>query len=178
MSLVCFCLYSVNMFGQPSDPPHDSGSISSLRNKRPGLSERPPYKGVAIGVARRGARRGGGLSGRSPCKGVAIGVAKSKERARSFVTLLIEVSCSRRRSAFFLPLGAIPRGSRDGPTQAGRAYSEEANSVVHRPRPEVDVRGRRRRHAAVAAIRRSAGAIHRNGDRDRRTGFGICRAGQ
>ena len=32
---------------------------SSLRNKRPGLSGRPPCKGVAIGVARRGARRSG-----------------------------------------------------------------------------------------------------------------------
>ena len=29
-----------------------------------------------------------------------------------------------------LPLGAIPRGSRDGPAQARRAYSEEANSAV------------------------------------------------
>ena len=32
---------------------------SSLRNKRPGLSGRPPCKGVAIGIARRGTRLGG-----------------------------------------------------------------------------------------------------------------------
>ena len=47
------------------DAPRDtglilSGSSSSLRNKRPGLSRRPPCKGVAIGVARRGARRSSG----------------------------------------------------------------------------------------------------------------------
>ena len=33
--------------------------LRSLRNKRPDLSGRPPCKGVAIGVARRGARLGG-----------------------------------------------------------------------------------------------------------------------
>ena len=32
---------------------------SRLRNKRPGLSGRPPCKGIAIGVVRRGARLGG-----------------------------------------------------------------------------------------------------------------------
>ena len=36
-----------------------SGSLSSLRNKRPDHSGRPPCKGVGIGVARRGARLGG-----------------------------------------------------------------------------------------------------------------------
>ena len=39
---------------------------SSLRNKRPGLSGRPPCKGVAIGVARRGARRSGERTLRVP----------------------------------------------------------------------------------------------------------------
>ena len=39
---------------------------SSLRNKRPDLSGRPPCKGVAIGVARRGARLGGERTLRVP----------------------------------------------------------------------------------------------------------------
>ena len=39
---------------------------SSLRNKRPGLSGRPPCKGVAIGVARRGGRLGGERTLRVP----------------------------------------------------------------------------------------------------------------
>ena len=39
---------------------------SSLRNKRPGLSGRPHCKGVAIGVARRGARRSGERTLRVP----------------------------------------------------------------------------------------------------------------
>ena len=41
-------------------------AASSLRNKRPGLSGRPPCKGVAIGVARRGARLGGERTLRIP----------------------------------------------------------------------------------------------------------------
>ena len=41
-------------------------AASSLRNKRPGLSGRPPCKGVAIGVARRGARLGGERTLRTP----------------------------------------------------------------------------------------------------------------
>ena len=40
--------------------------FSSLRNKRPGLSGRPPCKGVAIGVARRRARLGGERTLRIP----------------------------------------------------------------------------------------------------------------
>ena len=40
--------------------------LSSLRNKRPDLSGRPPCKGVAIGVARRGARLGGERTLRIP----------------------------------------------------------------------------------------------------------------
>ena len=39
---------------------------SSLRNKRPDLSGRPPCKGVAIGVARRGGRLGGERTLRVP----------------------------------------------------------------------------------------------------------------
>ena len=38
----------------------------SLRNKRPGLWGRPPCKGVAIGVATRGARRSGERTLRIP----------------------------------------------------------------------------------------------------------------
>ena len=38
----------------------------SLRNKRPDLSGRPPCKGMAIGVARRGARRSGERTLRIP----------------------------------------------------------------------------------------------------------------
>ena len=40
--------------------------VSSLRNKRPDLSGRPPCKGVAIGVARRGGRLGGERTLRVP----------------------------------------------------------------------------------------------------------------
>ena len=40
--------------------------VCSLRNKRSGLSGRPPCKGVAIGVARRGARLGGERTLRIP----------------------------------------------------------------------------------------------------------------
>ena len=41
-------------------------TFGSLRNKRPDLSGRPPCKGVAIGVARRGARLGGERTLRVP----------------------------------------------------------------------------------------------------------------
>ena len=41
-------------------------SPSSLRNKRPDLSGRPPCKGVAIGVARKGGRLGGERTLRVP----------------------------------------------------------------------------------------------------------------
>ena len=45
----------------------NAGSSSSLRNKRPGLSERLPCKGMAIiGAARRGARRRGERTLRIP----------------------------------------------------------------------------------------------------------------
>ena len=40
--------------------------LSSLRNKRPDLSGRPPCKGVAIGVARRGGRLSGERTLRVP----------------------------------------------------------------------------------------------------------------
>ena len=43
-----------------------SQNSSSLRNKRPDLSGRPPCKGVAIGVARRGGRLGGERTLRVP----------------------------------------------------------------------------------------------------------------
>ena len=48
---------------------HSSGGgvcVRSLRNKRPDLSGRPPCKGMAIGVARRGGRLGGERTLRVP----------------------------------------------------------------------------------------------------------------
>ena len=46
-----------------------SCETSSLRNKRPDLSGRPPCKGVAIGVARRGVRHSGERTRRTPPSG-------------------------------------------------------------------------------------------------------------
>ena len=43
--------------------------------------------------------------------------------------------------------------------------------LSHRPRPEVDVRSRRRRYTAVAVVRRPTGIIRRHGDRGCRTRF-------
>ena len=50
----------------PANAGEDRSSLSSLRNKRPDLSGRPPWKGVAIGVARRGGRLNGERTLRAP----------------------------------------------------------------------------------------------------------------
>ena len=57
----------------------------------------------------------------------------------------------------------------------GRRRRRSRRRLPCRPRSEVDVRGRRRWYAAVAAVRRSAGVTRRHGDRDRRAGI-VARA--
>ena len=84
--------------------------LSSLRNKRPDLSGRPHCKGVAIGVARRGARRGGERTLRIPpsCSfpvshacgpHVASFVRRSSVRARARVRAGVARAPRKRRSA-------------------------------------------------------------------------------
>ena len=63
---MAYCTLGTNFLPENRASESQPPCPSSLRNKRPDLSGRPPCKGVAIGVARRGARLGGERTLRIP----------------------------------------------------------------------------------------------------------------
>ena len=100
--------------------------LCSLRNKRPGLSGRPSCKGLAIGVARTGARLGGERTLRVPPSCCSLPVSHAGGPPNVVSSAVVGRSCARARAFVLLAWRGVPRTGRERrPAKEGQKPKQE-----------------------------------------------------
>ena len=135
--------------------------LSSLRNKRPDLSGRPPCKGVAIGAARRTARLGGESTLRvPPCCSFPVSSQPLRRTARRIVRRWASFVRARRACACWC--GKTRRGRRarelawQGVPQKRRRRKKKC-----RPKKDKGQRSKTRTRRKVARVPQGWGVLWR-----------------
>ena len=120
--------------------------LSSLRNKRPDLSGRPPCKGVAIGAARRTARLGGESTLRvPPCCSFPVSSQPLRRTARRIVRRWASSVRARRARACWC--GETCRGRR-ARELAWKGVPQKRRRKNFRPKKDKGQRSKTRKKAA------------------------------